>query len=66
MKTFFALCLVLVLVLAIALPTAVLASGITAGVSGDVPPVPVLTISRRLMARHMPPALARQLIFRKL
>jgi hypothetical protein len=43
MKKFLAICLVLVLVLAIVLPTAVSASGITAGVSGDVPPVPVLT-----------------------
>jgi hypothetical protein len=42
-KKFLAICLVLVLVLAIALPTAVSASGITAGVNGDVPPVPVLS-----------------------
>ena len=44
MKKFLAICLVLVTVLAIALPSVVLASNTgTAGVSGDVAPVPVLT-----------------------
>ena len=44
MKKFLALCLVLALVAAIALPSVVLASNIgTAGISGDVAPVPVLS-----------------------